>query len=644
MAFASAHNGGKSQVNLSYVQTGGDYPFINHLKTAQAWTLGDNSGPALPAMLDANGYPSTISNGGVYTVFYIPKPAFRPGNWVVKWVGDGTIVVNSAHTVVAGSKTGVNGRCVITPTGDSGGSAANSYRINLGISGKGASDYIRSLAFVHVDDEAAFDAGEVFNPIFKTKLAEGGFGVIRFLDWLDTNLTNASKWEHRKPINYAFYAGYEWRSALYAGTTTNVGNDYTVAFPGFVLADKATVHVKFNADATAAAMTLNVKESLDDDGTGAIPLTASSGAADASGGQFPFFTTLWPKAGRPGTVVYDATLNKWLLRGGNLAEAHCGIANAVPPELAVQLCAETGTHPWFPTPYLAADPITDYMTQLAVYIRDNAPSWMIPRFEIPNETWNTKFPGTVLAALKANAYWGTTNDWHNWAGKVGSTLGQAISTVYGNDRTRYQVISGVQTVFGTGASTHNARLSSTRYVADGGSAAKNWVTHVACTNYFNPTYTSAAEQTAADNYAAADTAGKLAIATAFVESTALDVAGNNGLPRLKEMYQGWKAWADSFGVGLKLTAYEGSWSPDYGTGNANRDALRAASKSVEAVAYYTLLNYHMFVNAGGEFPSLLVFAGNSSVWSALDPDIYADSPSWRAIKMFNQGKRRFRAA
>ena len=50
-------NGGRSQVNLNFPQWGGDYPFLNCFKTAQQWSLCDNSGPPEPNTLDGDGYP-----------------------------------------------------------------------------------------------------------------------------------------------------------------------------------------------------------------------------------------------------------------------------------------------------------------------------------------------------------------------------------------------------------------------------------------------------------------------------------------------------------------------------------------------------------------------------------------------------------
>src|SRR5882757_6147486 len=76
---APAFNGGRSQVNLNFLQIGGDYPFLNCLKNGQRWSYIDNSGPPAPSELDSDGYPLAISHYGVVTVFFVPTQAQRPG-------------------------------------------------------------------------------------------------------------------------------------------------------------------------------------------------------------------------------------------------------------------------------------------------------------------------------------------------------------------------------------------------------------------------------------------------------------------------------------------------------------------------------------------------------------------------------------
>ena len=603
-SMAPKSNGGRSQVNLNFLQIGGDYPFLNCMKTAQSWSFIDNSGPPDPSTLDSNGYPISISHGGVYTVFFVPLQAARPGNYVITWNGNGTIFCGMSNTPVSGSKTSTNGsgRYVFSTT-DS--------RFAVGIQAIG-NPYITNLQVFHVNDEAALNAGQVFGAMFKQRLAEANFGVIRFLNWQSGNTTNVTTWATRKPVTYVFYSGTEFRGSLYAGATTNVGAAYSAQLPGFTLADKATVIVKFNASNNGAC-TLNVN------GTGAINILSEySTPLSAGGNSYPVGGT-WQSIA---TLVYDATLNAWIKQGGDVAIGSSGLDNGCPPELMVRLCAEVGAHPHFVTPPLAIDPATDYMPSLAAYCRANGPSWMIPRFEGPNELWNSAggFYQTGYANAKATAYgWGA--DFHNWYGKAMSVLGQAVSAVYAGDRTRYQVLCGVQTATGNssaGTASSNARLASTRYVAQATatqspytkSAASNWVTHICCAQYFSPSeYGTSQEVADAAAYAAAagNPALQLSIATAYA-GTANSGSGAFTLSNCAIFYANWKAWAQGFGI-QRMCGYEGGYSPDYtGGGQSQVDILRAASKQVVLLSGLTTLNYNNFVSLSGngfvaEFPS-----------------------------------------
>lgn len=642
-ATGTKFNGGRSQVNLNFLQVGGDFPFLNCLKTAQSWTFIDNSGPADPSTLDGDGYPTSISNGGVYTVFFVPSQAARPGNYVITWTGNGTIFCGMRNSPVSGSKTSTNGsgRYVFSTI---------DTRFAIGIQAIGTPG-ISNLQVFHINDEAALNAGQVFGVKFKQRLAEANFGVIRFLNWQQGNTTNVTTWSTRKPISYVFYSGREFRGSLYAGLTTNVGAAYSVRRPGFQLADKATVIVKFNASNNSAC-TLNVN------GTGAINILSEYSTPLSAGGNSYTVGGTWQSIA---TLVYDATLNAWIKQGGDVAIGSAGLDNGCPPELMVRLCAEVGAHPHFVTPPLAIDPATDYMPSLAAYCRANGPSWMIPRFEGPNELWNSAggFYQTGYANAKATAYgWGA--DFHNWYGKAVSVLGQAVSSVYAGDRTKYQVLCGVQTATGSspaGAAGSNPRLMSTKYVAQATapqspytkSAASNWVTHICCAQYFTPSeYGTSQEVTDAAAYAAA--AGnptlQLSIATAYA-GTANSGSGAYTLSKCAIFYANWKAWAQGLGI-QKLCGYEGGYSPDYtGGGQSPVDVLRAASKQVILLSGLTTLNYNNFVGLSGngfvaEFPSCFQLSGlapSSNVWSVLE-DVYqtTNPPQWNAIVAFNQSR------
>jgi hypothetical protein len=95
---------------------------------------------------------------------------------------------------------------------------------------------------------------------------------------------------------------------------------------------------------------------------------------------------------------------------------------------------------------LSCEPMTDFVTEYLAYFRDNAPSWMIPRVEGPNECWNNGggFYATRYAWNKSNTYWHITPEQDNWYGVVLKNIGQAVSAVYSGDTSRYEILCGVQ--------------------------------------------------------------------------------------------------------------------------------------------------------------------------------------------------------
>ena len=636
---SSKFNGGRSQVNLNDVQVGGDYPFLNCMKTAQVWSVSGGPNPVDPSALDSNGYPRLLTYTGVNTVFFVPSQADRPGNYAITWSGNGTIWLGMSHTLVSGSKSSINGngRFVISTT---------ESRFVVGISAIG-NPYITNLQVFHVNDEEALKSGQVFGQKFISRLKEANFGVIRFLSWHGANVTNVTTWETRRPIDYVFYSGSDYRSSLYAGTTKNVGRAYSVQFPGFVLIDKATVIVKFTASNNGPS-TLNVN------GTGDINILSEYGTPLSEGGNsFPVGGT-WQSLA---TLIYDATLNAWIKHGGDIAIGSSGIQSGVPVELMVRLCAEVGAHPHFVAPPLALDPITDFIPKLAEYCRDNAPSWMVPRFEGPNELWNTAggFFQTTYAMAKSNAYgWG--NDYHNWYGKVMSIMGQAVSAAYGGDRSRYQVLCGVQTAMGSdayGTASHNDRLASSKYLSQSAppqapytkTPASKWVTHICCAQYYTPSdYKTPQETSYAAAYATADAGRKDSIANAYA-MTSNSGAGPFTLSKGLLLYKNWKLWAKGFGV-YRMCGYEGGYSPDFDSGGASQaDKLRAASKLAPSLYGFTSTNYNNFVQLSdssftAEFPATFLSGTKpcSNAWSVLD-DIYQqpNPPQWNAIVDFNRG-------
>jgi hypothetical protein len=574
------HNGGRTQIGLNDLQVGSDYSFLNHLKTAQGWSLVSGGTPA-PDTLDSNGYPISISGGGVNTIFFIPQQSAltgRPGNYVCFWQGGGTvyrsftgsIVAGSATNLVTGTWNGLEGRFETTITG----TTATTGRIDLGISAIDVANPITDLVFCHEDDEQLIRDGEVFGVKFKEVLAENRFGSIRLLHWMSGNLCNLRYWADRCPVNYVYYGGTRAAPQYYGGVTTNSGDDYSVAAPSSWdgLVDKAMVVVRFNASATTDTPTLNVG------GTGAKTIKDRGGAALASATR--------PVANFYGSLTYDADLDCWLKVAGDTEKSNCtGFDYSVPFELQVRLCEETETHPYFNQPMLAADPKTDFITGLATYCRDNGPSWMVPRFEGINELWNgaASFYGTRYGRLKAIDHWGSAGDTlnqNNFYGKTISDLGQDVSAVYSDDRSKYWVICGVHTALAPD-STQDPRLTSAEYVSDGGSAAKNWVTHIAPASYWGVRFgTATAELALAVQYEAADAEGKVALVDTAAATNSVTGVAPNSITRIAA----WQTWGQGHDID-GCTIYEGGISPDYLTTNdtATISAISQAADGVIAV-------------------------------------------------------------
>lgn len=616
----------RSQLNLGFLQIGGEYAFVNYLKNAQMWTFVDNSGVPAPDSLNSDGYPTTITNGGVYTVFYIPDAAVRPGDWVVSWQGTGTI-----NCTGMGSQSGTDGRHQFSIS-------AGTTQVVLQIT---ANTNLSNLAFYQLDEETNYNNGEIFNTHFISLLQQSNVAVLRFLDWQVANQNTMITWSDRKPTTYVYYDGHELRAADYGGTTGGSSTAYTASapssWPGLV--DKARVIVRWHTSATTDTPTLAVG------GTAAKTINAKTGNTLVTS-QRP----LGPSGGSTGriaTLVYDSDLDCWLKAGGDSESFDLGIENHVPMEICVALANKLNVHPWIIIPYLAADgsgslpTLPNFTSQLATYCRNNLNFGLVPRFEGPNETWNFVFPSTIYGDNKEFLRNGGVNfDYNNWYGTAISLIGQAVSAVYNNVRSNYQIICGYQTFGGQ----PTARLESPVYVSAGGSAAKNWVTHICVAGYYTSGYYGQAQETTwANEYVTATQSRKNDIIADYVGACNQSGLGSGtSLPEIVAVITPFVSFAASYG--LKLNQYEGGYTPDIG-GVANVNTLRHDSKLYSSLlSSFTFQNYQNFLALNTsvcEYPSHFDFAGFDSAtssWSLFDPNTYASpSAQWQAIVTFNHG-------
>lgn len=373
--------GGKSQfgVNLPGASGSGEIPFINLLKNGQGWVRISDTVAYDPADLDSNGYPTAINGGGPYALVYIPNTTQRPGNYVLRWSGNGTVTVfGNSFTYVSGSLTSTtgSGRYEFTPTGTPT-VAGFPIAYSIGISAIGT-PRISNMIFCHVDDEAKAVRGQIYTDNFLRTIRDSNFGVIRFLNWQGSNSIYTTDWNSRRRLDYAIWASPEQRNSIYAGPTSHSGDDYSITFGSGAPVDKQTIIVKFDADCSGLSPTLN----LNTTGAKAI-LRANSN---------PNTVNSVPRQDKYATLVFDEDLDSWCKYGGDINDGSGFLNNGIPIEAMLELCIQTRTHPYFNAPMFAVDPMTDYFTGLCTYLKNNMPTWMIPRFEGCNECWNTRPP------------------------------------------------------------------------------------------------------------------------------------------------------------------------------------------------------------------------------------------------------------
>lgn len=417
-------------------------------------------------------------------------------------------------------------------------------------------------------------------------------------------------------------------------------------------------------------------------GTGAVPIRLSNMAGMTIGSNGTPTPRIYADHKTYGALTYDSVLGVWVQNGAcQGAGGPIGIASNVPPEICLKLCREVGAHPYFVSGYMMLDPLTDYMPSLMQYLKDNGPSWMIPRIEVYNEPWNGITAGPPSFQYKSWANWGVLEfPGFNTIGKFTSVLGQAANVVWpGGKGTKYHILVGVQTAIYTSAPNAAATddlLTASQYVAQAASPqspylkdpAYKWASHIAVAQYVTPSiYDTATEITMANNWVAGGSLPNDALLTQYVDSLAGAASGFN-LAATNLNYTTIWTWAQGAGVSggwgglykLGMAGYEGGYSPSlfgsYGADTAAVYNFRVASKYVADVgkgltggtfADASVVNgtYNDFTAAGGIFPSCFQLAGGSgagvgalsNAWSVLDPNIYlTPQPSqWTAIVAYN---------
>ena len=180
------------------------WAFANAFKSAGVSGTGNdrdnlwqtNNGSALPD-IDANGYPVGSMPNNVYLQTGILTGGgghYPAGNWVLQWDGDAELelVHRGKNGTVTERQT--DGRLNINvPSGE----LHNGFYVR--IHQNNPNDAVRNIRLWMPGQE-----GERFHPTFLKRLEP--FGVLRMMDWGDTNRSPVTNWDERMQVGDASYA------------------------------------------------------------------------------------------------------------------------------------------------------------------------------------------------------------------------------------------------------------------------------------------------------------------------------------------------------------------------------------------------------------------------------------------------------
>jgi hypothetical protein len=203
-------------INLSSINYySSEQPFINIFHNAASWSTQNSSGSETSEEqylnLDSDGYPITLTAVGESTTQKFTTVAalvnrnltpttngiYPAGQYVVLYDGQGTL----AYRFDASLASSAPGRDVLNVPKPS---SAGIEVIITSTDPNHTGNYLRNIRLVLATNEAAVNAGQVFNPLFLNLMKN--FRAFRFMDWLATNSTTLTSWSNRPLPSNAFWS------------------------------------------------------------------------------------------------------------------------------------------------------------------------------------------------------------------------------------------------------------------------------------------------------------------------------------------------------------------------------------------------------------------------------------------------------
>lgn len=239
-----------------------EQPFLNVLKTGAGWSTlknGLETGEEVllyTSLLDANGYPTTLTGGvahnfnQVSTLVFraldsieVPSP-YQAGDYLLQWSGIGSF----SYAFDPGNGTCATSPCKITV------GSPSSAGILLTLTGTGSgSNYAKNISLIYcgiwngTSCSSGYDTllanGEIFNPSFVNRVSS--FKTLRFMNWMATGDNFQKNWTDRPLPGWVFWDDSRTNATINSGDPRS-GNDGVPAEVLFALCNKLQADCWFN--------------------------------------------------------------------------------------------------------------------------------------------------------------------------------------------------------------------------------------------------------------------------------------------------------------------------------------------------------------------------------------------------------------
>jgi len=192
-------NGSNIGMNLQgVVYWGTEEPFIDRIHTAQPWGAKDATGKDISSTLtrDQNDDFTDLTNvKTLYVSVAVDPIAAAPiDEYVFTWDGSARVSITGSHIV-----SSAPGKIVFDYI-----NTKDIPSVYIQFDNLNPNDPVRDLHLVRADQQALYNAGEIFNPDFVAKVAQ--WGLVRFMDWGNTNASQQVDWSTRDTLQNSFWS------------------------------------------------------------------------------------------------------------------------------------------------------------------------------------------------------------------------------------------------------------------------------------------------------------------------------------------------------------------------------------------------------------------------------------------------------